>query len=949
MAPGRCPPGIADGAWHHLALTRDTAALRLYVDGIEQGSTATAPATPGAAFVVGALGSTGSSAFTGDIDEVAVYSSATLIDPAARYALGRLTDAVSGITTRTRFDSRGQAVATWSTSPAAVPGSAAPLVRTDRVFDSAGRLVAVTADAGGLAARSEFAYDATGAMTGYCPPNVAAACDPGGLAPDPAAWHYEWDRLGRQVRTIPPVTTAATPLNATDTVYDDRGHVAATCSRPAPVPGSEPACAAGASVRRTLTVAFDGLGRVTDTSTYLGTSGTPVATTHDTWTVDGQPDTTSATGAGVISGTTDTLDYEYDSLGRLSAVRRDGTTLTALAYGTSVAGFNAVATRTDAGAATGFTYDWAGRQLSVDGPAPGTGDQVTLAYRLDGTLAGRVVPGTAAETQAVTYDALRRPTIITRSGTGVEGTLTRAYTRSGATRTDGRDLPGAGLLTDGDVTYGYDALGRLTSEAIAGTAERSYTYDLDGNRTSKTDGPDSWTYSYDRTDQLVASTGSNASSFGYDAFGNMTTKAENSASTTTTMAYADGTHLTSLTTGTGSAVTLAYDALWRTATREQAGTTETYRYTGTSDTIDQVSDGTTTRTSLVDATGSRLSWTSGATTAWTLFDPLGSLVALVGAGSGNPLAEVYRYDGWGQAMRGTTQVSKDDPTGKRNPFRFRGALNLGSDGEPLYLMGARRYAPSAGAWTSLDTYAGSAVDPASMNRFLYVSGNPTSLVDPTGHKAEGCGTVLTNAACTAISNANQARARQREQARRTAAANTSRACAATRDCAATTGPALPVAPVPMAPVPAEPFEITAQGACIAVDLSVFSYVSVQICGLQVGDDQAGYTFSFATGTQLSVGASVAAGPAVGNATDIHQYDGPYVETGGTIARGVGIGVNSSWTTAQDRLVGLTTAQIVAGYNAGGWNNEAHLATPPTTFTFAFSFEDITAWARGLRQ
>jgi guanyl-specific ribonuclease Sa len=33
----------------------------------------------------------------------------------------------------------------------------------------------------------------------------------------------------------------------------------------------------------------------------------------------------------------------------------------------------------------------------------------------------------------------------------------------------------------------------------------------------------------------------------------------------------------------------------------------------------------------------------------------------------------------------------------------------------------------------MDTYPGSAADPASMNRFLYVEGNPSSLIDPTGH------------------------------------------------------------------------------------------------------------------------------------------------------------------------------------------------------------------------
>jgi len=50
-------------------------------------------------------------------------------------------------------------------------------------------------------------------------------------------------------------------------------------------------------------------------------------------------------------------------------------------------------------------------------------------------------------------------------------------------------------------------------------------------------------------------------------------------------------------------------------------------------------------------------------------------------------------------------------------------------------MGARAYAPSAGAWTSMDTVAGSAADPAGMNRFLYVEGNPSSLIDPDGHMA----------------------------------------------------------------------------------------------------------------------------------------------------------------------------------------------------------------------
>ena len=50
-------------------------------------------------------------------------------------------------------------------------------------------------------------------------------------------------------------------------------------------------------------------------------------------------------------------------------------------------------------------------------------------------------------------------------------------------------------------------------------------------------------------------------------------------------------------------------------------------------------------------------------------------------------------------------------------------------------MGARYYAPWLGAFTQVDTHAGSAANPASMNRFLYAEANPATLIDPTGHMA----------------------------------------------------------------------------------------------------------------------------------------------------------------------------------------------------------------------
>jgi len=53
----------------------------------------------------------------------------------------------------------------------------------------------------------------------------------------------------------------------------------------------------------------------------------------------------------------------------------------------------------------------------------------------------------------------------------------------------------------------------------------------------------------------------------------------------------------------------------------------------------------------------------------------------------------------------------------------------------LYDFGFRSYAADLGAFASLDSVAGSAADPRSLNRFLYAHANPTTLVDPDGHLA----------------------------------------------------------------------------------------------------------------------------------------------------------------------------------------------------------------------
>jgi len=68
--------------------------------------------------------------------------------------------------------------------------------------------------------------------------------------------------------------------------------------------------------------------------------------------------------------------------------------------------------------------------------------------------------------------------------------------------------------------------------------------------------------------------------------------------------------------------------------------------------------------------------------------------------------------------------------------RYQGRLLLSTPANnDLYDFGARSYARDLGVFTQLDSYSGSALNPISLNRFLYANANPATLIDPDGHAA----------------------------------------------------------------------------------------------------------------------------------------------------------------------------------------------------------------------
>jgi len=188
--------------------------------------------------------------------------------------------------------------------------------------------------------------------------------------------------------------------------------------------------------------------------------------------------------------------------------------------------------------------------------------------------------------------------------------------------------------------------------------------------------------------------------------------------------------MVSLTPPGATTATYTYDALGRPAVRSIASASLTYAYIGSSPrsyaTIPSAGSATY---ALIDADASRVALDTGGTTAWSLFDLHGDLAATTAAGSAT-IVSALRSDAYGATLDTYTAASGATEL----PWRYQGRLDLSPDpDEPLYDAGARRYRPSLGAFTALDTYPGTALNPLSLNRYLYAHANPTSLIDPTGH------------------------------------------------------------------------------------------------------------------------------------------------------------------------------------------------------------------------
>ncbi|MGW0586393.1 LamG-like jellyroll fold domain-containing protein [Streptosporangium sp. NPDC002607] len=505
-------------AAHTTRLTYDTA-------GNLTQSVAPAPGNKTTTYVVNAAGE------VTDVTDPLTHTSTIAYDLLGRQtkvtdALGNATEATYDLAGRktaakdlTRTGSTESVVRTFGFGydPAGNPTSTTSAEGhvTQRQFDALGRMTSLVEPvAAGTSITSTFGYDATGARTrttdgrgnatwtGYNTLGlVESVIEPATTAHPNAAdrtWTSVYDASGNAVATLQPGgvridrtfdplrqvveesgsgASVATP--ARSFTYDAAGRVTAVGDYTLEYNDRSLLTKVSKATNQVAAYTYDAVGNPTqrvdpagtanytwDNADRLKTASDPV--TGRTWTYgyDNASRLTTKTSTSPVG----TQTYGYDAMDRLtshSLKNSSGTELSKIVYGWDKDDLLTTKTTTGtAGAGVNtYGYDRAGRLTSWTAP----GGAVT-AYEWDAS-GNR----TKAGAETFVYDQRNRLT----SGAGVDYTYTprgttATETTSGTTRNlvfDAFDR----LISDGEATYGYDALDRMMSRT-AGSSQQRFTY-----------------------------------------------------------------------------------------------------------------------------------------------------------------------------------------------------------------------------------------------------------------------------------------------------------------------------------------------------------------------------------------------------------------------------------------------------------------------------------------
>jgi RHS repeat-associated protein len=367
-------------------------------------------------------------------------------------------------------------------------------------------------------------------------------------------------------------------------------------------------------------------------------------------------------------------------------------------------------------------------KLEVSGVGTFTGH-----YDAEGDLIERGLPnGLTAKT---TYNQAGEATALAYTKTSSCGESCTWYQESLERATDGQIL--AATSTFGATStlvsnhYKYDQAGRLTEAAETPTGgkctSRSYKYDLDSNRESKTtresplegapcptSGGAVQNYEYDNADRLIGPT--------YDAWGRITNLPAADAGGKELITSYFSTDMVATQEQGGVRNSLQLDASGRQRAREQAGGVaglEIFHYDGSSDSPAWTELGATWSRNITGIGGelAAVQESSGATT-FKLTDLHGDVVASASSSpTATKLLATYRSDEFGEPESGSA-----------GRFGWLGGQSRRTElASGVVQMGARGYIPQLGRFLSPDP-----VRQGSANAYDYVNQDPVDNFDLFG-------------------------------------------------------------------------------------------------------------------------------------------------------------------------------------------------------------------------
>ncbi|MFH2046861.1 MAG: RHS repeat-associated core domain-containing protein [Pseudomonadota bacterium] len=272
------------------------------------------------------------------------------------------------------------------------------------------------------------------------------------------------------------------------------------------------------------------------------------------------------------------------------------------------------------------------------------------------------------------------------------------------------------------VNYTYDALYRLTQEAITdpalGNETIGYTYDDFGNRLTKTDADGTISYTYDANDRMLSEAGpTSIATYTYDDNGNTLSKTE--GVDTTLYSYDFENRLVGVNTPAG-ATAYRYDSDGIRVEKSSGTITTRYLVDKNRDYAQVLEETDNSSLTVSYVYGDDLISQNRGSSYYYLYDGQMSTRKLTD-GSGN-VANTYTYDAFGIVLDQAGVVA--------NNYMYTGEQYDPNAG--FYYLRARYYNQGVGRFVTVDPFEGNTFEPVTLHKYLYASNNPVMYNDPSG-------------------------------------------------------------------------------------------------------------------------------------------------------------------------------------------------------------------------